>query len=47
MFKNYESLCCTSETYTILYVNYTSIKEINKSALQKDTYTPMFSLNMH
>ena len=27
----------------ILYVNYTSIKEINESALQKDTCTPMFT----
>ena len=29
-FKNCESLCCTPETYIILYINYTSRKEERK-----------------
>ena len=29
-FKNCESLCCTPENYTILYINYTSDKKKNQ-----------------
>ena len=38
--KNCESLCCTPETYIILYINYTSLEKIKNK--NKKSTVPTF-----